>query len=1339
MVAEDAREFMRVPDSKEVQVEVISHHKVDDGHGVARGEWPEFRASFWSQLTYSYIDDLLDLGAASGTLTAGDLPRIVEVESSRRLLRCFEESTKGARGALLEVGRSPMMAAAFWQAWSSVGQVAEPLLLRALVLSSAGRGNTLGGLAVTALIALNAFAKSAAQQRQLHLATRAGQRVRACAIATAYARALRRREPSASISTLAAVDATKLFEVSLDAHLIWSCPLQVVVVCILLVAFVGSLVAALAGVACLIAVLPWAKGITHKLIALRRKRAPISDARIAEVSEVIGSGIRVTKFSGWELLWEKRWHEARQTEIDYTRREMFWLGLSLLAVVMAPVIATIVTVCVKMLTDRDARLTPADAFTIISLISAVRFPINKLGTLIGQVAQAWRSLDRIADFVGDPGRRRRDDDDGRGAIPRQENENENDDVVLRVRRAAFVRGESSTPPTFVAGRASRLDLDARRGDLVAVLGEVGSGKSTYLGGLLGNVEPLDDRVEVTISGAVVGLAPQEPCVLNATIRDNVTFGSPFDAARFELAIKASQLVHDLDEFPAGEFTEIGERGVTLSGGQKARLGLARVVYARPRVAILDDPLSALDAKTARAAFDALFDTKTGALRDAAVVLVTHAAHLAPRASRIVYVDDAGDVGFNGTWRQALDASQTEAADPATRALLAPVFAASRRGPEAVDEAFSSAPPPNAENDEASNRRRRSEADMREAASASLTSVERREKGMASWATWLRWCRAAGGSKFLTIQLVALALDRACYVSTEWWLARWADARVDGASIFGNRFPSQRDGLDGAWRWARVYLCLGAASTVFCMFRTQWGFFCGVTAAKRLYDDACHRVLSAPVRYFDETPTGRIVSRFSYDTEQVDIVLTQKAAIALISVGWAVTGAAVMLTLSSGTMAVILVPVALVFRRLQQYYRRSSVDLQRLDAVSRSPIQQLLVEAVDANASIRAFGARRHFEKRFFEALDANTEALLCWTAAQRWIGLRLDACAATVATFAALVVAVLRRRVGLSEAFAGMLLVWAFQLTTTFMYLITSSSEAENAVTSVERVTEPVPNEFDAVFDRKKNVLVDAAWPTKGDLVFDNVCMRYRPGLPLALDHLSFRVPSGARCGVVGRSGAGKSSILHALFRLTPLGSGDVRVDGAPLSQLDLRVLRRRVAQIVPQDPVLFSGSLRNCVDPFGSRSDDDVARALALVAPPRDDAPKTWNLDTRVEDAGANFSVGERQLLALARALLQQPKILVLDEATSSLDDATDARIQHTLRTLPQLRDTTVLCIAHRLATIIDFDLVCVMHQGRCAEFGAPAALADNRAGLFAALVDSTGRDTATALRAAAKGDCGR
>ena len=520
-----------------------------------------------------------------------------------------------------------------------------------------------------------------------------------------------------------------------------------------------------------------------------------------------------------------------------------------------------------------------------------------------------------------------------------------------------------------------------------------------------------------------------------------------------------------------------------------------------------------------------------------------------------------------------------------------------------------------------------------------------------------------------------------------------------------------------------------------------------------------RVLQAPMSYFNTTPLGRILNRFTYDTEVLDIEvrpydlvllisiyvlfvnhsivfaifyieqLTQAISIGIISLSWFVAGVSVMTSILPWLILVI-IPIVVVFVLVQLHYRKSSIDLQRLDAISRSPLQTTLSEVMDGAITIRVFEQQNKFTTKFFNYMDQNNIAMLTFIAAYRWVSLRIEMMSAIIQFAAILLVSMLQQTSTIQPGLAGMLIIWTFNFTFTFSYLIEASSEAEAAITSVERILTmtTLPQEKSV-----KNGKAPKNWPREGSLVFKDVFMRYRENLPYALKGLTLELASGLRCGVVGRTGAGKSSLAVALFRLVEIESGTISFDGVDLSTLNLSEIRGRSGcmSIIPQDPVLFSGSVRDCLDPFNEWSDNEVLEALNAVRLLKDDRGDKA-LNDHVEEGGSNFSVGERQLLCLARALLAKPKFLVLDEATASVDRETDMFIQNMLRT--RFQGCTLLTIAHRLNTIMDYDIIIAMENGRVAEMGSPNELLQNKKGLFTKLVDSTGKESAAYLRSMLK-----
>mmetsp|Transcript_33615 Transcript_33615/g.81279 ORF Transcript_33615/g.81279 Transcript_33615/m.81279 type:complete len:518 (+) Transcript_33615:2607-4160(+) len=517
-----------------------------------------------------------------------------------------------------------------------------------------------------------------------------------------------------------------------------------------------------------------------------------------------------------------------------------------------------------------------------------------------------------------------------------------------------------------------------------------------------------------------------------------------------------------------------------------------------------------------------------------------------------------------------------------------------------------------------------------------------------------------------------------------------------------------------------------------MPESQWAVFGGIRACERVFSTMTHRVLHAPMSYFDVTPLGRVLNRFTYDVEQVDITLSQFMSIFIIATSWLVAGQVVMIAVVP-YMSIINFFVLLLYVLVLRHYRWSAADLQRLDAVSRSPIQASLAEGLDGSFTIRAFGKNNYFAEEFQGFINNNSSAMLNFVCSRRWLAVRLETLGAFVTLSASLAITIFNDELGLTPGLSGLLLVWATTMTVTLGFLISAFSEAEAAITSIERMhsMEVLPQEKSMVTSMENKV--DELWPRKGDLRFDNVSLRYRPGLRLSLDGLSFALSHGQRCAVVGRTGAGKSTITTALFRLVEIEDGAITLDGVDLSTLGLGDVRgrRNGMFILPQDPAVFSGTIRSNLDPFDAHDKKDIVKALELVKFPGVKKGEKLLAQT-VEEGGSNFSSGEKQLLCLARAMLANPRVLVLDEATSAVDRATDQFVQQMLRT--QFPDTTLLTIAHRLETIIDYDKVIVMDKAKVAELGSPHELLVDENSIFSAMVNSMGADSAMQLKLMAK-----
>jgi len=1261
-------------------------------------------------------------------------------------------TTKSFLKILWIIAKPTYIKAALWQFIVVICQCSLPLLVREVLLrleDNPGQNFVREGLTLAFCIFIVSLIEGVSNERQKFLSFRTGITLRSAVVSAAHGHVLsmtprgRSGLTSGEITNLVAVDAQKLFELTQEGHYSWSCPLAMIIVGILLVLELG--VASLVGITTMFLIVPFVHWVVKKMMYIRKLRVKSADKRVESTSAML-QGIRFTKLNCYEGRFIERIMNLRKMEVKYLHKELFFLSLTIFATVTSPVIASGLTFVVYTLMDESNVITASMTFTSLFLFAALRFPINYAGKFMGKAAQGFQACHRFSLFfardslddwietssgdgdVSGNGSTVLLEENGESSISKGSSEDTDRLKPLVDINASFCVGDPHTPNSFTL---STINMTVHRSEIMCVVGPVAAGKSTLVQGLIGELTPMSEDDRFKVSGRI-SFASQIPFILNATVRDNILFGEPYDKERYDRVLEACCLTADIETFHYKDLTEIGERGVTLSGGQKARMSLARVAYSQPDVAILDDVLSALDAGTGKKVFEKLFKPPggNGLFSNTAVVLVTHASHFLNLVDSILVLVNGKSV-FVGEWDEleqchpsdpnemdAIEAirssvqedhSNEQQVDPSLAVQLSPIATTAKSSKIAdIDRSIKPRDPIIPKDED-----------------GKIMTVEERKFGLSQMSTWLAWFHWAGGPFFFGVIIVSMAIDRGMYVATEWWLAIWTQGAYEPVYQFGREYAAQSSGLDAQYDYIKTYLIILLISCVSTILRTNWIIQGGARGASRLFAVMLNKVLYAPMSYFDTTPIGRLMNRFTYDTETLDVTLVMNMTVLMTSLGWIFTGIILQSIILPWQLVVILF-ITVMYWVLVLHYRKSAVDLQRLDATSRSPVQAQLGEAIDGTSTMRVFGKSAYFSNVFRISLDENSGMMMNFMAAHRWLAVRIQMLGACSVLFSVAFVACFNDVLNLDPGIAAMLIIWSANFTISLSFFVQGISESEASMTSLERVLAmiDIPQEEDK---SHKPESVDDSWPSRGDLTFDKVDLRYRPGLPLSLNGLSFSLKSGQRCGVVGRTGAGKSTLAAALFRLVELEGGNIIFDGQDISRISLQDVRGRPngMTIIPQEPVLLPGTLKQCLDPFEDYTDKEVTEALLSV---RGASRGLGDINEVVEEGGRNFSVGERQLICLGRAMLAEPRLLFLDEATASVDGETDAQIQRMLRS--RFDGTTLLTIAHRLNTIMDYDVILVVDQGRAAEFGTPAELLSNEDGIFSQLVDATGKESSVALR---------
>ncbi|CAI4620570.1 ADM_collapsed_G0035900.mRNA.1.CDS.1 [Saccharomyces cerevisiae] len=897
-------------------------------------------------------------------------------------------------------------------------------------------------------------------------------------------------------------------------------------------------------------------------------------------------------------------------------------------------------------------------------------------------------------------------------------------------------------------------FEAKRGDLVCVVGRVGAGKSTFLKAILGQLPCMSGSKDsippkLIIRSSSVAYCSQESWIMNASVRENILFGHKFDQNYYDLTVKACQLLPDLKILPDGDETLVGEKGISLSGGQKARLSLARAVYSRADIYLLDDILSAVDAEVSKNIIEYVLIGKTALLKNKTIILTTNTVSIL-KHSQMIYALENGEIVEQGNYEDVMNRkNNTSKLKKLLEEFDSPIdngnesdVQTEHRSESEVDEPLQLKVTESETEDEIvteselelikANSRRASLATLRPRpfVGAQLDSVkktaqeaEKTEVGRVKTKVYLAYIKACGVLGVVLFFLFMI-LTRVFDLAENFWLKYWSESNEKNGSN------------ERVWMFVGVYSLIGVASAAFNNLRSiMMLLYCSIRGSKKLHESMAKSVIRSPMTFFETTPVGRIINRFSSDMDAVDSNLQYIFSFFFKSIlTYLVT--VILVGYNMPWFLVFNMFLVVIYIYYQTFYIVLSRELKRLISISYSPIMSLMSESLNGYSIIDAYDHFERFIYLNYEKIQYNVDFVFNFRSTNRWLSVRLQTIGATIVLATAiLALATMNTKRQLSSGMVGLLMSYSLEVTGSLTWIVRTTVTIETNIVSVERIVEycELPPEAQSINPEKRP---DENWPSKGGIEFKNYSTKYRENLDPVLNNINVKIEPCEKVGIVGRTGAGKSTLSLALFRILEATEGKIIIDGIDISDIGLFDLRSHLA-IIPQDAQAFEGTVKTNLDPFNRYSEDELKRAVEqahlkphlekmLHSKPRGDDSNEEDgnvndiLDVKINENGSNLSVGQRQLLCLARALLNRSKILVLDEATASVDMETDKIIQDTIRR--EFKDRTILTIAHRIDTVLDSDKIIVLDQGSVREFDSPSKLLSDKTSIFYSLCEKGG-----------------
>ncbi|XP_058517742.1 ATP-binding cassette sub-family C member 2-like isoform X2 [Ochotona princeps] len=1106
------------------------------------------------------------------------------------------------------------------------------------------------------------------QYQRFNLLTSA--KIRTAVIGLIYKKALvlsnasRQKNSTGEIINLMSSDAQQLMDFTASFNLLWSAPFQILLTILLLWQELGP--AVLAGMAILVLVIPINVFVAIRIKKLKKSQTKNKDKQIKLLKEIF-HGIKILKLYAWEPAYRKKVVEIRDDELKFQKSTRYLAVFTMLALTFMPFLVSLSTFGIYFLLDEGNILTATKVFTSVSLFNILRIPLFDLPEVISAVVQTKISLGRLEDFLNTE-----------EFLPQNIETSYAGDYAIGFTNASFSWDNTGIPVL------KHLNMKIPEGALVAVVGQVGSGKSSVLSAILGEMEKLTGVVQRKGSVAYVS---QQAWIQNCILQENILFGSTMQKQFYEQILEACALLPDLEQLPNGDQTEVGERGVTLSGGQKQRVSLARAVYSRADVYLLDDPLSAVDVYVGKQLFENVIGS-SGLLRNKTRILVTHNLTLLPQMDLIVVLEN-GQITQMGTYQELLSKN--------TINLLQVCSEENAHTLRQIDVIDCKTIP----KDQDLEHNCRPSLDQRKQFSMKKEKIP---VGGVKLSIILKYLQAFGWL-WVWLMVVILLGKHLMGIGQNLWLSAWAkEAKHVNDATEWKKIRNKNLNIYGVLGLIQgLFVCSGA-------YVLSEG---SLAASRTLYSQLLNNVLHLPLQFFETNPIGQIISRFTKDIFIIDVRFHYYLRTWL-DCTLDVIGTVLVIVGALPLFIVAVIPIIIFYFTIQRYYVASSRQIRRLAGASRSPVISHFGETLSGVSTIRAFGHEQRFIQQNKEVVNENLVCFYNNIIANRWLAVRLEFLGNLMVFFAALLAMLADNSI--DSAIVGLSISYALNITHSLNFWVRKACEIETNAVSIERVCEYANIEKEAPWIMPKRPPLQ--WPSKGVVEFVNYQARYRDDLGLALHDITFQTQAEEKIGIVGRTGAGKSTLSNCLFRILEPAGGKIFIDGIDISTIGLHDLRGKL-NIIPQDPMLFSGTLQMNLDPLDKCSDRELWEALELCHLKQFVQSLPEKLLHEISEGGDNLSVGQRQLICLARALLRKTKILILDEATASIDFETDNLVQSTIR--KEFSDCTILTVAHRLHSVIDSDRVLVLDSGRIVEFGTPENLIRQK-GLFFAMTTKAG-----------------